>query len=293
VSEKYQQTIASTFKPLDSSIHNIPYEVCIFSNISSNAATPDSATIYRSIKMKHNVSHLLAAGALVAAASAKIQVEVRYSDNMIDVGNTDLFAQTWQKIYGSDGNQQSILTDVPTTAFNGGCNTWADEANLNVRTTINGQWGKVSGLGPHDSREGLVESLWAALKEVSAKNQWDVFNTCYGTTWQEGLPDWAYHGQSACGGANPTVAKSCPCDIGSAACKDHSLGHKVPSLIKANLYQDGTLLPDSIEIAFASAEVAAKGGCGTLPQVAGALAGFIPGGGDIFAAGIKIACLYV
>ena len=243
--------------------------------------------------MKTNVPALLATAGLLGSAAAKISVEVRYSDNMIDVGNVDLFAQTWQKIYAADGNQQSIVTDGTTTVFNHGCNTWADKPNLNVRTTISGQWGKVAGLGPHDSREVLVQGLWAALKEVSNRNGWDVFNTCYGTTWQEGLPDWAYHGVSACGGANPQVAKGCPCDVGSAACKDHSVGHKVPSIIKANLYQDGTLLPDSLEIHFGSAEVAAKGGCGSIPQVAATLVNFVPGGGDIFSAGIKIACLYL
>ena len=242
--------------------------------------------------MKHSIAQLLAAGGLLSVASAKIQAEVRYSDSMIDVGNLDLFAQTWQKIYAADGNSQSVLTDVTTPAYNGGCNSWADDANLNAKVTINGQWGRVAGLGLHDSREALVQSIWAALKEVSGNNQYDVFNTCYGTTWQEGLPDWAYHGESACGGASNSVTQDCPCEVGSSACKDHSLGHKVPSLIKANLYDgDGALLADSLEITFESAAVGGGGGCSTLTKVAGALAGLLPGPGSLFSTGVNVACL--
>jgi hypothetical protein len=236
---------------------------------------------------------ILAAAGLLTVASAKIQAEVRYSDSMIDVGNLDLFAQTWQKIYAADGNSQSVLTDVTTPAYSGGCNSWADDANLNAKVTINGQWGRVAGLGLHDSREALVQSIWAALKEVSGDNHYDVFNTCYGTTWQEGLPSWAYDaGGAACGGKSPSVAADCPCEVGSAACKDHSLGHKVPSLIKANLYdEDGALLADNLEITFESAAVGGEGGCSTLTKVAAALAGLIPGSGSLFSTGVNVACL--
>ena len=137
-----------------------------------------------------------------------------------------------------------------------------------------------------------MQSIWAALKEVSGNNQYDVFNTCYGTTWQEGLPDWAYHGESACGGASNSVTQDCPCEVGSSACKDHSLGHKVPSLIKANLYDgDGALLADSLEITFESAAVGGGGGCSTLTKVAGALAGLLPGPGSLFSTGVNVACL--
>jgi hypothetical protein len=244
--------------------------------------------------MKQNmIPRLLAAAGLLSVASAKIQAEVRYSDSMVDVGNLDLFAQTWQKIYAASGNAQSVLTDVTSSTYNTGCNSWADDANTNAKVTINGQWGKIPGLGPHDSREALVQSIWAALKAVSDENSYDVFNECYGLTWQEGVPNWAGAGGSAaCGGAVNTVATDCPCDIGTAACHDHSLGHKVPSLIKANLYDaDGALLADNLEITFESAAVGGSGGCSTVTKVAAALIGLIPGSGSLFSTGINVACL--
>lgn len=39
---------------------------------------------------------LLSIAALASQAAAEVQMDVRYSDNMIDVGNMDLFAATWQ-----------------------------------------------------------------------------------------------------------------------------------------------------------------------------------------------------
>jgi hypothetical protein len=244
--------------------------------------------------MKHNVPQLLAAAGLVAAASAKIEVHVSYSDNMINVGNIDLFAQTWQKIYATGGNQYQVLTDTQSSGYDGTCNSWADGFDLNVQTNINGQWGQVKGLGPHDSREGLVQALWAALKDVSDRNQWNVFSDCYGFTWQEGKPDWAGStGSGACGCYHSTVQTDCGCyEAENVSCKDRTVAHKVPSKIKANLYQDGALLPDSLEIDFSASDVTPEaGGCGAVGQVAAALASFIPGSGSIFAAGIKVACI--
>lgn len=46
--------------------------------------------------MKTNNAALLAIAALASQAAAEVQMDVRYSDNMIDVGNMDLFAATWQ-----------------------------------------------------------------------------------------------------------------------------------------------------------------------------------------------------
>lgn len=43
-----------------------------------------------------NNAVLLAIAALASQAAAEVQMDVRYSDNMIDVGNMDLFAATWQ-----------------------------------------------------------------------------------------------------------------------------------------------------------------------------------------------------
>jgi hypothetical protein len=242
--------------------------------------------------MKHNIPQLLAAAGLVATASAKIQAEVRYSDTMVDVGNIDVFAATWQKIYGTAGNQRSILADVTSSGYNGACNSWADGFNLNVNTHIDGQWGQIPGLGPNDSREALTKSIWAALQEIMKLNERNVFSMCYGFTWQEGKPSWCYAGGEggACGCNKNSVQTDCSCpDAENVSCKDKTVGHKVPSSIKANLYQDGALLADSIEITF-SAQDTTAGGCSVAERIAGALAGLVPGAGSIFSAGVTIDC---
>lgn len=218
----------------------------------------------------------------------EIQVEVRYSKEMIDVGNLNIFEATWEKIYGEDGNQRSVLTDSTYGTNGNECTHYTSKADNNVRVIINGQWGRVPGLGEHDSREALVQSLWKVLEEVSNPTGWNVFTNCYGTTWQEGTPIWK--GPHACGGPKATVRPDCFCSIGSAQCEFHSWGHRVPSAIKANMYRDGVLLADSLQINFSAQRVPKDEGCGTVGLITSTLVGFLPGPGSLFAKGISIFC---
>lgn len=241
--------------------------------------------------MKFTSTLVAATAALLSTgvvAESPIEVEVRYSKEMVDVGNLELFKTTWEKIYGTDGNGRAVVTD-DTYGTNGNeCTTWADGPDNNARVIVNGAWGRVPGLGPHDSREALVGSLWRVLKEVSDTTGWHVFTNCYGTTWQEGVPNWK--GPHACGGRGPTVMADCLCGIGTAQCEHHTWGHRVPSVIKANLYRDGVLLADSLTINFSAQRVAKDEGCGTVGTIAAAVAGFLPMPGPIFAKGISVFC---
>ncbi|KAH6689506.1 hypothetical protein F5X68DRAFT_267991 [Plectosphaerella plurivora] len=236
-------------------------------------------------------SSIVAATALFSAnviAESPIEVEVRYSKEMVDVGDLSIFDSTWQKIYSSDGNQRAMVTD-DTYGTNGNeCTSWADGPDNNVRVTVNGAWGRVPGLGPHDSREALVNSLYKVLEDLTNPTGWNVFTNCYGTTWQEGVPIWK--GPHACGGPTATVRSDCFCDIGSAQCEFHSWAHKVPSVIKANLYRDGVLLADSLEINFSAQRIPKDEGCGTIGEIAAGVAGFLPFPGPIFAKGISVFC---
>ncbi|WYZ44839.1 hypothetical protein EsH8_VIII_000155 [Colletotrichum jinshuiense] len=230
---------------------------------------------------------VLAITALSRAASAAIKVEVRFSDQMVNVGNLDLFQTTWQKIYGASGNQQSVVSDNTYPTNDDKCTSHYTDHNGNARVIINGQWGRVPGLGPHDSREALVQSIWESLKRGSDKAAWDVFTNCYGLTWQEGVPYWK---TPACGAVAATVSQQCQCPIGGAQCQYHSMGHRVPSIIKANLYRDGVLLADSLTIQFSSQAVEEKGGCGIVGVIASGMASFVPGVGSIFSKGITMLC---
>jgi hypothetical protein len=233
----------------------------------------------------------LSLAALSGIALAKIKVEARFSNEMVDVGNIDLRKVTWEEIYASVGNERSVVHDNTYEAHANPCTHDSAAADRHVRVNINGQWGRVPGLGPHDSREALVQSLWAILDDVSKPTGFNVFTECFGTTWQEGLPQWAYKGESACGGVTNTVSEECQCGIGSAACRSHSWGHRVPSVIKVNLYNaEGALLADSLTVNFASEVPESTDGCGFAAAVASTVAGFIPGAGSLFDAGIELAC---
>ncbi|KAL0936432.1 uncharacterized protein CTRU02_208647 [Colletotrichum truncatum] len=237
--------------------------------------------------MKISEQAVFALAALGQVVSATIKVEVRFSDKMVNVGNLDLFATTWQKIYAATGNQYSIVTDNTYPTNDDKCTSHYTDHTLNAQVIVNGQWGKVPGLGPHDSREALVQSIWKSLQLGSDKTAWDVYTNCYGLTWQEGIPYWK---TPACGAVAATVSKQCQCPIASAQCQYYSKGHKVPSIIKANLYRDGVLLADSLTIEFSSAVVEQSGGCGIVGMIASGLAGFVPGVGSIFSKGITLLC---
>ncbi|KAH7354250.1 hypothetical protein B0T11DRAFT_332103 [Plectosphaerella cucumerina] len=226
-----------------------------------------------------------------ALAAGKIEVEVRYSKEMIDVGNLDLFMATWQKIYATDGNGRAVVTDNTYGAFGGGCMSHYDGPDNNARVIVNGAWGRVPGLGPHDSREALVQALWGVLKAVSDPTAWDVFTKCYGLTWQEGQPIWSNSRRPACGGGKfHTVRPTCLCSMGSAACENFSVGHRVPSIIKANLYRDGRLLADSLTVQFSAQRVVKDDGCKTVNTIAGLFGGLLPGPAALFASGISVFC---
>src|SRR4051812_44187044 len=99
--------------------------------------------------MKFNSNTLFALVALAPAAvsaqadAGEIQVEVRYTDAMVDVGNLELFAETWQKIYSAEGNGRSILSDTTYTTNSSQCGSWADKGDREVRVQVNGQWGQI------------------------------------------------------------------------------------------------------------------------------------------------------
>lgn len=230
----------------------------------------------------------LAPAVSAQAAAGEIQVEVRYTDQMVDVGNLELFAETWQKIYSAEGNGRSILSDTTYTTNASACTHYTSKGDREVRVQVNGQWGKIPGLGPNDSRDALVATLSKVLDEASKSSGYNVFSNCYGTTWQEAVPNWGTR-PHACGGLNPTVRPDCMCDIGTAQCEFHAWGHMVPGSIKANLYRDGALLADSLTIDFSSNAITKDEGCGMVGTITKNLLGFIPGGPPL-AAAIDIFC---
>ncbi|KXH53217.1 hypothetical protein CSAL01_11020 [Colletotrichum salicis] len=241
--------------------------------------------------MKTIGTFLLATLASQASAQFQVKMEVRFSDRMIDVGNLDLFAVTWQTIYGESGNTKAIMTDRSTGAQTNEC-THADDydPDVTVRVKMNGAWGKTPGLEGNEMRDGLVQSMWEALSRVSDPYGYEVFNGCRGLTWMEGV---GYTSDAACG---PQSSRNCqyPCrkenSPGLAQCMNHTWGHKVPSSLRVTAYVDGQLQPDDLIIEFSATANSESGGCGWVGSIAGALAGFIPVGGKLFAKGIEIGC---
>ncbi|RYO76814.1 hypothetical protein DL764_010278 [Monosporascus ibericus] len=244
--------------------------------------------------MKFTSAIFVTLAAFAPAALAQdglIQVEVRYTGEMVDVGNLEMFHNTWERIYAETGNQRAILTDDTYDTFSGECiSHWTDGPNRNVRVQISGQWGRVSGLGHHEAREALVHSLWEVLSLNADPTGYHVYTNCYNGLGLRDIPSWYWDGPSACGRSHSTVSSQCFCEFESSACEFHSWGHMVPSSIRANLYRDGVLLADSLTIDFASNRVDSEDGCNRVAEITSALAGVLPFPGPLFAAGIDVFC---
>lgn len=238
------------------------------------------------------LSSNIALATMAAQASALVQIEVRYSDNMIEVGNLDLFAVTYQAIYAEDGNQRSVMMDRSFGTFDNTCKSAEEpDPDLNVQVKVNGAWGRTPGLADNEMREGLVAAMWEALQAVTDPSGYEVFSDCRGLSWSESV---GYTADAACGRLS---ARNCeePCknenSPGLAQCMNHSWGHQVPSSMRVTAYIDDQLQADDLIIEFASAKTPKTGGCGMVGDIAAQLAGYvIPVAGGLFAKGISIGC---
>ncbi|EKG12912.1 hypothetical protein MPH_09959 [Macrophomina phaseolina MS6] len=132
--------------------------------------------------------------------------------------------------------------------------------------------------------------MWEVLKEVMARNEYEVFTGCRGTTWMESV---AQDPNAACGPSSAVTCEQACKDVNSpglAQCTTRTLGHKVPSTLRVTAYIDNQLQPDDLIITFESAVNPSSGGCGWVGEIASAVAGFIPVAGGLFQQGIALGC---
>ncbi|KAL1633917.1 hypothetical protein SLS58_010861 [Diplodia intermedia] len=248
--------------------------------------------LYKDPTMKTSNNALLLAAALASQATALVQMDVRYSDNMIDVGNIDLFAQTWQILYDTAGNERSVVTDKDISSDNNPCTSENDSSpDLTVSIKMTGAWGQTPGLEQNQMRDGLIQSAWEVLRNIADRNKYNVYGGCTGFTWQESVPGDA---NAPCG---PKAATTCEeackdeSDIpGSVECSLVTTGYKVPSELRVTAYIDDQLQPDDLIISIESVVNPVTGGCGISGEIAKAVANFIPVAGSLFSQGIMIGC---
>ncbi|KAF9769510.1 hypothetical protein IL306_013058 [Fusarium sp. DS 682] len=96
---------------------------------------------------------------------------------------------------------------------------------------------------------------------------------------------------AACGDPG---TKRCPknddCPYG-LECEHGGTRTWLPSILRINVYNpDGSLRADAYQARISSSALG-DGGCSEEEQIASALAGFIPGAGQYFAAGLAIDCV--
>ncbi|RSL68120.1 hypothetical protein CEP53_002722 [Fusarium sp. AF-6] len=222
------------------------------------------------------------------AASAQVihafNVHVRSSDDLIDVGDLDLFSHTWQAIYAAAGNKEAvtigppaILTQNKPCHFNG-------HTDHSVTLTIEGHWDDVGG-SKHEYRDALVEAAWESLRRLADQNSYNIWKDCCAETISTNCPD---VGPNGCGATN-----SCHCPDGpNSRCKTLTKGHKVPSLMNVSVTKNGAITANSLRIAFRSDTKEQKGACGAVEIVAKAVSSFLfpPAVATLVGTGIDLQC---
>lgn len=222
--------------------------------------------------------------ALASTVLALPKVEVRVSDEMVQAGNIDLFAATWQAIYAENGNKEAVTIDKTYPGQLKRCHQDL-KTEINVRVYIEGAWGDAGGVN-HNNRDALVQAAWKAVNEISAKDAYDIFTGCCFTDAIQ--PSCSVPARSVCD------RNSCGCQGGQhAVCSTRTTGHQVPSHVNAYIYDNnGNLISDHLQITFSSATTAPSGGCGIVGTLTSEFAGFaFPGVlGQLFQKGIELGC---
>ncbi|KAJ3461229.1 hypothetical protein MRS44_009782 [Fusarium solani] len=181
-------------------------------------------------------------------------VYVRSSDDLIDVGDLDLFSHTWQAIYSAAGNKEAPCH------FNG-------HIDHSVTLTIEGHWDDIGG-SKHEYRDALVKASWESLRRLADQNSYNIWKDCCAETISTNCPA---VGPNGCGATN-----SCHCPDGpNSRCRTLTKGHKVPSLMNISVSKNGAITANALRIAFRSDTKQQKGACGAVEIVAKAVSSFL------------------
>ncbi|KAK0382994.1 hypothetical protein NLU13_8910 [Sarocladium strictum] len=225
-----------------------------------------------------------------ARGNGKYKVHAMYTDNMINVGDMNYFAVLWQRMYDVSDDEGG-LSDTTTGAWHQFCQAPGADANVQARFILDGQWGAVNGVSGWNMRDALIHSMWETARTIgtTGSNAYTVYSDCSGWTWQEGVPN---SPSAACG---PVARVQCPqnsdCPMHGMECEGSKPGAWLPSIMRINVYNpDGSLRADAYQ-ARISSELTGSQGCDKLTRIAGAVAGFLPGAGQFFAAGISVQCI--
>ncbi|RNJ58582.1 hypothetical protein D7B24_004452 [Verticillium nonalfalfae] len=244
-----------------------------------------SRTIFNTtgLAFKHNMK--FAAALLVLAFAQKVfgnpVVHVSTTDTMVDVGDLDLFKETWQAIYAAAGNQHAITSHTENVVVQvKPCNI--DKSHTRqITITIEGAWDDVNGRH-HEIRDAMVEAAWKTIQDFSAKKEYNVWRNCCRNTIG------SVCSQRGCDGG-------CGCaEDGNEAirCDDLHHGHHVPAILNVSVEKHGELSGNRLRIAFSSQAAEELGGCHVATGIVKDLAGFVfpPVVGALVGVGIDLSC---
>ncbi|KAF5698829.1 hypothetical protein FGLOB1_11765 [Fusarium globosum] len=234
------------------------------------------------MKLTSIIVGILAVGKGLAA---DFNLHATYTDELVNVGNLDSFWSVWNRMYDVSDDKGG-LSDHTTWQYTGNYNSGYDKPKTPVRVQLDGQWGVFGKVSGWQMRDALIQAMWATVQAAGQQNQYPVYTDCSGFTWQESTPN---NKNAACGRAT-TKKVYCPCEY-MVECQKFSWGRKLPSQVRVNVYnRDGSLRADMYQIKIGAQTLRGESGCGKAGAIAEVLASFVPGLGQYFDKGIKIAC---
>ncbi|KAF4968361.1 hypothetical protein FZEAL_10403 [Fusarium zealandicum] len=221
--------------------------------------------------------------AVLAPFTNAMDVHVRSSDDLIDVGDLNLFKEIWQAIYSNAGNREGVtISPAPIPTRNKPCH-FDDHTDHSVTLAIEGHWDDVGG-NRHEYRDAMVEAAWEALKKLSDQRSYNIRTGCCYESISTSCP---IPGPGGCS------FKDCQCHSATnARCLGLVQGHRVPSIMNVYTTKNGATTANSLRISFRSDTAEEKGGCGMAETAAKGLASFIfPGPvANIVGVGIDLKC---
>ncbi|KAF5020216.1 hypothetical protein F66182_7781 [Fusarium sp. NRRL 66182] len=222
--------------------------------------------------------------AALAPVVLGMDVHVRAADDLIDVGDLDIFKHTWQAIYAAAGNKEGVtIRPAPIATQNKPCH-FNGHTDHSVSVIVEGHWDDVGGR-QHGYRDAMIEAAWESLKRISDRNSYSIWKDCCAETISTSCGN---PGPKGCGATN-----SCHCPDGpNSRCRTLTKGHRVPAVMNVFTTKNGASTPNTLRVAFSSNTKESKGGCGTVETVAKGIASFIfPGPlANLVGTGIDLQC---
>lgn len=227
------------------------------------------------------LSPLLFLAASTIHTSEAIKLRFQYGGEWVSVGDADLngfvYSQAYDNFDNFGGAYQVTSGGYTSTQVCLVGNSDLPDPQVSFLITGQAAYGSDAGsqLTGWNFRDLLVHTMWQGVEQITNPTGWAV---CVPKTTNE---------------CKFTNVCANDCSGGANDCTDQHWGHKLPSILRVNVYEDD----DSLRPEFFQVELTNYGTssgdkeCGTAMDAFGIIAGLVPGIGSYVSATVSVACL--